>query len=394
MAIESIDLTSPFNWTALRNLVIDLHLIIRHRILSIQFREILQTLSPVFHLRKPTGRVSLKAPITFQFLPMHSLHSTASSRFVFGQEATGLHAGKRDVIRSMGFYQSPVLNIHLPWSDKVIYWDAGIDSVNAYDRINKVATAAEYATNWVYWTFVKNVSSGRMKIYKNGIIFLQGTQKRKRMTGITQIRIGAGLNNDYFYDGNLDDFAIFNTEVSQTTLQQWMYKRIDSTHPDYSHLLLYYDFDQDQDVNTTVYDASPNAFNGTPFGIPQSQVFDGTSVFKNFSETNERPQIVFGQGVYNSYIDSMLVVDSTEGAPATVIVYGDTTNPTQVTDTLVAWSPYYNNYLYDSLGNAVDSSIVSPIQHCTWLTQRTMILLSKSMTAMSWEDTSRRMEMG
>ena len=34
------------------------------------------------------------------------------------------------------------LNLHLPWSDNNMYFDCGY-AANAYDRINKVATAAE-----------------------------------------------------------------------------------------------------------------------------------------------------------------------------------------------------------------------------------------------------------
>jgi len=252
-----------------------------------------------------------------------------------------------------------VLNIHLPWGDQNIYWDAGNNGTSSYDRLSKTATAAEYMGNWTYWTFVKNVSTGRLKIYKNGGVYIQATGKTKRMYGISNIRIGSNLDNNNFYDGNIDDFAIFNTEVTQANIQKYMYRHIDATHPDYTHLLLYYTFDENYDVNTTVYDNSSNGNDGTVFGIPQSQDYNGRDIFKNFYETNERPQIVFGQGVYNSTVDSVLLIDSTETVPVSIVQFGDTLNPTVATDTILAWNTYYH-YLYDTLGNIYDSTAVAP----------------------------------
>jgi hypothetical protein len=249
-----------------------------------------------------------------------------------------------------------VLNIHLPWSDLNVYWDAGNSGTSSFDRINKLATAAEYEGNWIHWTFVKNASTGWMRIYKNGVFWRQSVNNRKAMTGIAKIRIGASINNSVFYDGNIDDISIFKVELSQSTIQQWMYKRIDASHPNYSNLLFYYPFDESS--NTIVADASPNNFDGTLTGIPGSSVIDGVAEFKDFENTNERPQIVFGQGVYISTIDSSLVIDSTENAAVSVIIYGDTLNPTVATDTLLAWNTYYNNYQYDANGNATDSSLV------------------------------------
>jgi hypothetical protein len=251
-----------------------------------------------------------------------------------------------------------VLNIHLPWSDENVYWDAGNSGTTSYDRINKLATAAEYEGNWVHWTFIKNASTGWMRIYKNGTVWRLATGKHKSMGGIAKIRIGSSCGNDVFYDGNIDDFAMWNMEIPLTTVQQWMYKRIDSTHPNYANLVLYYPFDETS--NTTVADGSLNDADGALFGLPGSVPMDGATAFKDFSNTSERPQVVFGQGIYNSTIDSSIAVDSMETSPVAVIIYGDTLNPAVATDTLIAWNAYYNNYQYDANGNATDSTYVTP----------------------------------
>jgi hypothetical protein len=251
-----------------------------------------------------------------------------------------------------------VLNIHLPWSNENVYWDAGNNGTSSFDRINKLATAAEYEGNWVHWAFVKNAVTGWMRIYKNGTFWRQAVNQDRTMGGIAKIRIGSSVSNDVFYDGTVDDFAIFNVELNAATIQQWMYKRIDSSHPSYANLQLYYSMDETS--NTSIDDSSPNNFDGILLGIPASTVEDGIVAFKNFTNTNQRPQIIFGQGVYNSSIDSVLVIDSVQNAPFSVLLFSDTLNPSVATDTLIAWSTYYNNYLYDANGNAIDSSFVIP----------------------------------
>ena len=361
IGLNSIDLTWPYHWDGVSNLVIDFSF---------------NNPSP-FMINTVTGDTSgFKSGITlnqndrsrffegndFITVPSNALASVDSFITIcfWSKGNPDYMPENATAFEAYDSLNQRVLNIHLPWGDQTIYWDAGNNGSSSYDRLSKAATAAEYEGNWTYWTFVKNVGSGRLKIYKNGGVYIQATGKTKRMYGIDKIRIGSNLDNNNFYDGNIDDFAIFNTEVSQANIQKYMYKHIDGSHPDYSHLLLYYTFDENQDVNTTVYDNSSNANDGTVFGIPLSQEYRGAEVFKNFYETNERPQVVFGQGVYNSTVDSMLVVDSVETVPVSIVMYSDSLNPSVATDTVLAWNTYYNNYLYDSLGNATDSMAVNP----------------------------------
>ena len=79
-----------------------------------------------------------------------------------------------------------------------MYWDAGNDG-SGTDRIEKLAPAANIGGQWNTWAFVKNAATGSMKIYLNGQLWHTGTGKTKPLTGITQVRIGAGVNGDYPY---------------------------------------------------------------------------------------------------------------------------------------------------------------------------------------------------
>ncbi|HMC98373.1 MAG TPA: LamG-like jellyroll fold domain-containing protein, partial [Flavobacteriales bacterium] len=84
-----------------------------------------------------------------------------------------------------------ILNVHLPWGNGRVYWDAGSDGSN-YDRIDKAATTAETEGQWNHWAFVKNVATGQMKIYLNGVLWHSATGMTKPMSGITRFRFGSG----------------------------------------------------------------------------------------------------------------------------------------------------------------------------------------------------------
>ncbi len=99
------------------------------------------------------------------------------------------------------------LNIHLPWTNSYIYWDAGNDA-DGYDRISKATSPDIYIGVWNHWVFTKNTKSGDMKIYLNNRIWHSATGKTKTMSGITSISIC------YTYDGAIDDYRIYDHELS------------------------------------------------------------------------------------------------------------------------------------------------------------------------------------
>jgi hypothetical protein len=118
-----------------------------------------------------------------------------------------------------------VLNVHLPSSDSIVYWDAGnpndVWSETVWqecDRIEKEAEFDDYAGQWNHWTFIKNCdandSDGEMKIYLNGFLWHTGYDVNVPLTDtIDNFLIGKGF--DASYSGTIDDFRIYNYELSQ-----------------------------------------------------------------------------------------------------------------------------------------------------------------------------------
>ncbi|MFL5587807.1 MAG: neuraminidase-like domain-containing protein, partial [Ktedonobacteraceae bacterium] len=88
-----------------------------------------------------------------------------------------------------------ILNIHLPWSDRAIYFhcgtasggDVGIDNVHT-----EALSPDEYTGKWTHWAFTKN-ASGEMRIYRNGIQ-LPGEvdSKQQALTAATTVTLGCG----------------------------------------------------------------------------------------------------------------------------------------------------------------------------------------------------------
>jgi hypothetical protein len=98
-----------------------------------------------------------------------------------------------------------VLNVHLPWSNSNVYWDAGYDG--GYDRINKLASAGDFEGQWNHWAFTKNCTTGEMKIFLNGQLWHTGSNLDNLMLDIQRFSIGGATSWSNFYNGSIDEFA-------------------------------------------------------------------------------------------------------------------------------------------------------------------------------------------
>ena len=130
-----------------------------------------------------------------------------------------------------------VVNCHLPWSNSRVYWDAGNNATNSYDRINEIASLSDFSGKWNHWAFTKDIGSGEMKAFLNGSLFMSGNSKTKSMAGIKKFRIGgnAAANFNGVYDGKIDEFRVWNKALDSNTIKLWMNKTVDNNHPFYNH---------------------------------------------------------------------------------------------------------------------------------------------------------------
>ncbi|OQW92628.1 MAG: hypothetical protein BWK78_01115 [Thiotrichaceae bacterium IS1] len=130
---------------------------------------------------------------------------------------------QNSVISANGANNERVLNIHFPWSDGVIYFDCGGDA-NGFDRISKAAQPTEYKGQWVHWAFTKNVTTGEMKVYRNGALWHSGTGAKRPLSKTTILHLGKfAAENNYYYDGTVSELCIWKIARTETQIRDTMY---------------------------------------------------------------------------------------------------------------------------------------------------------------------------
>jgi len=253
------------------------------------------------------------------------------------------------------------LNIHLPWSNSGIYFDCGYEGT--YDRIDKVASITEIEGQWNHWAFTKNAVSGDMKIYLNGILWHSGSGKT-RLIEIQDLVLGGAQNSANYYFGKIDELQVWNTELDEETIHNWMNISVDESHPDYANLVAYYKFDEGE--GTTPADASPFAETAQ---MNDYVVWDnerGNLLSRGFESTTLRPNITFLQGEYDMIVAVEIVtvweertanvVSEYEIIPRYGTMLNDSINPLSMQ---YLWLAGYE-YVYNPEGQIVDSNLRLP----------------------------------
>lgn len=247
-----------------------------------------------------------------------------------------------------------VLNVHLPWSNGRIYWDAGEGS--GYDRIDKAANASEYATNWVHWAFTKNTVTGSMKIYKNGSLWHSGTGHDRSIGEIDRFVIGKAFGSGTSHNGMIDEFRVWNVELDEPTIESWMDRRLDNSHPNYSDLLAYYDFDQ---ANYAITDQSGNGNTPVLVGAPEQVSKSNDGFVLDAALTSNRPLLTFIQGEYDTHLDTVVVSIQEPITPTTISEFAVQGNGIQPSGSTLGYAGYTLTYNIDG---TVDTTMISADQ--------------------------------
>jgi len=146
------------------------------------------------------------------------------------------------------------INIHLPWSNGRIYWDAGFDG--GYDRIDQAANAGQYEGNWNHWAFAKDASTGVMSIYFNGNLWHSGNDKDNLFGDMVRFHIGCNGNGGNDYRGDVDEFRIWSEALSPETIATHFNRPVDATHPNAANLLLDISMDHNEAIGAISEDGA------------------------------------------------------------------------------------------------------------------------------------------
>ena len=129
--------------------------------------------------------------------------------WVFGGETLPKN---NSIISAVDASGTKLLNIHLPYGNSTVFWDAG--NSTKFDRINKVANTDEFKGQWNHWVFTKNVTDGSMKMYLNGALWQSGTGFTTPIGKVSTATLGSRTDGKLFYEGLIDDVRIYNIELT------------------------------------------------------------------------------------------------------------------------------------------------------------------------------------
>jgi endonuclease/exonuclease/phosphatase family metal-dependent hydrolase len=235
-----------------------------------------------------------------------------------------------------------VINLHVPYDNGVVYWDAGGHGEGLTDNIYKAASPQDYKGRWTHWVVTKNAETGEQKIYLNGVLFQKGTGLKRTMDGITTFRIGSNGNGDgKFYQGSADDFAIWNRELDSLEIQS-LENHVPQDYPS-KNLVFAFDFNDLSSFpvirSINIPTGKPVGYNGKCFGNPSF------IAYKDLPYANDKPSA-----------DQHSVKDSIANPVVSIVLYGDSLRPNIPTDTLIAWPGY--SYYCNSQGIVIDSTAV------------------------------------
>ena len=198
-------------------------------------------------------------------------------------------------------------NVHLPWGDGNVYFDAGNDG-GGYDRISKAAQESEYEGQWNHWAFTKDATTGSMKIYLNGQLWHSGNGKAKSMS-LEKMYIGKGVNSNNAHNSLINEVSIWKKALDQSEIQEAMLYRVDDQFTSYDDLLVYLQFEEMR--GSEVRNAQNNQYYEV-VGSPSWISLRGEELYHNFRSADEIPAFTLMQGEVerindvNSYLDSMM----------------------------------------------------------------------------------------
>jgi hypothetical protein len=305
----------------------------------------------VFNTQNVPGNPAVTYPDRNGYLNLSGTNYTLTelSDFTVGQELTvefwakgmGTAGTNTTLLEAFDTLNNRILNIHMPWSDNNVYFDAGVSS--GYDRINKTMSSSEMDNTWNHWAFVKKQSTGEMFIYKNGVLWHSGTNKTRSIGYIHRFVIGANADQGLKWKGKIDEFRFYNSALSASTIQANYQNKITNSHPNWNNLLVYYDFDNEN------YAIDKSANDNLLMPSEHNMIrFDEVAIC-GVQVSNEKPVLSFLQGTISSTATNVLVTEKRFKARTVVFEQQPVNRHFEITNTYVG-TLQGNNIQYDENG--------------------------------------------
>ena len=247
------------------------------------------------------------------------------------------------------------LNVHAPWSNGRMYWDAGFDG--GYDRIDQAASESQYEGQWMHWAFTKDAASGAMNMFVNGNLFHSGSGKDNVIGEIVRMNLGGSGYGDVDYYGGIAAFRIWRTALSGEVIRAWndvagMDGLMD--HPEIDELVGVLNMAGDNGEAT-----NQGALEGWLHGDAARRPFGPRSAFLDPVSMDIRPALVLvgGDEPSSTFTDAVFA-EAVAKAPVSVTEWGVTGNDVAWTDLHYGWHAGSTTAVLDAQG---DTLAVHPV---------------------------------
>ncbi|MBH8552832.1 LamG domain-containing protein [Nostocaceae cyanobacterium CENA357] len=134
---------------------------------------------------------------------------------------------QENVTFCVGFQENPNrFQVHLPWSDRMLYWDYGNCSRTGGVEIDYTS----YLDKWTHIALVSQGKGGRFKgIYLNGTLVASDNISDGPKIPLKKLIIGKW--GDLYFKGKIDNFRIWNIVRSQEQICAYMNNRLQGNEP-------------------------------------------------------------------------------------------------------------------------------------------------------------------
>ena len=340
---NELEFYQPFYWNGIDNIIIDFNF---QRSMpasnNISFLKETSLSNMALNFPSKNGVLNFSGS-NYASLELSDFDMGDDITIAFWAKGNGNNGVNTSILEAIDTNNTRVINIHMPWSNNNLYWDCG-EGVG-YDRIYSSMTANEIDNDWHHWAFVKDQSSGEMKIFKDGSLWLSGSGLTRSVGMMHRLILGSNKNRTNNWKGSIDEFQIYSAPVDQVTIQNWYKKKIDNTHPNWSDLLVYYDFDNEEWAK----DMSQNDF----LLMPSEQgMFDFSNMPLAGVIESDRPIISFGQGSVTGQISNKTIPYYKLKEPEVVFEYESVNRHFAISNAFIAL-PSGNEVVYDSSNTVV-----------------------------------------
>jgi len=137
---------------------------------------------------------------------------------------------------------------------------------------------------WYHIAMVYNGTlsgSSKIKLYVDGVekVLIDSNKALPSTTATNTANFIVGGNS---FDGKIDDVRVWNEALTETRIDTWKNTHLDSSHPEYTNLKLYWDFD-DSNTTATANASEGTSYDGTINGAAYSNIVIPTDEYLSFS---------------------------------------------------------------------------------------------------------------